>query len=542
MFSILFQTNIANNVKVVQSNETILQVLDNITDASEENQYVIFLPPRIYYLEEPLVCKEWVHLICPAPYGAILKPVFEGSSHLIEFASNTYVHGIYMDAEYKTLGAQIYKNVHNVILRNCLFQKNADHVACSVDGGYDILFENCIARYSHGDDGFSVEEVWDDELGDYVYGHNVTYINCKSHDHSEASGTQHGFEVEDGCHDVTFINCEAWNCAGIGIHTHSGYKGCYNITLIGGKYSRFESSIGEPGEYLTNLKVFGTYIEPYWKKDVKFNVSIDPHLWYCGLRNLKNSDVDMTVNGLSVEISSCENSVINLKANNIERVNFSDCSSCFLEISASRWENRPDSVLSSDVQEGDTIIYVDSIDGFEIGQRLKLSDSNNSEYVIVKGVDVENNSLETTSPISNSYSVANGAKVEVPYWRILMTHGDGSNVVKVYSLNGYANYSDAGSNCKIVFISSEGVDVRDLLEDFTLYPYSKTKLLFNPQGADRKVVPITWSNCFYKGFEVTIKNTGDTYNLIFDPDGLNLTISPGESARVIYDGEQWRQI
>jgi len=72
------------------------------------------------------------------------------------------------------------------------------------------------------------------------------------------------------------------------------------------------------------------------------------------------------------------------------------------------------------------------------------------------------------------------------------------------------------------------------------YKYGDGEILaLDAGGVDRNVTP---TNEFPPFCKTTIINTGSTGNLIFDPSGLNLTIQPGQSANVIYDGDQWRQI
>jgi len=75
--------------------------------------------------------------------------------------------------------------------------------------------------------------------------------------------------------------------------------------------------------------------------------------------------------------------------------------------------------------------------------------------------------------------------------------------------------------------------------DFDMYFYHK-QLFLDPNGTDRNINVQSYE--LRPGDPALIVNTGSTGNLIFDPSGLNLTIQPGQSANVIYDGEQWRQI
>ncbi len=75
--------------------------------------------------------------------------------------------------------------------------------------------------------------------------------------------------------------------------------------------------------------------------------------------------------------------------------------------------------------------------------------------------------------------------------------------------------------------------------DFDMYFYHK-QLFLDPNGTDRNINVQPYE--LRPGDPALIVNTGSTGNLIFDPSGLNLTIQPGQSANVIYDGDQWRQI
>jgi len=75
--------------------------------------------------------------------------------------------------------------------------------------------------------------------------------------------------------------------------------------------------------------------------------------------------------------------------------------------------------------------------------------------------------------------------------------------------------------------------------DFDMYFYHK-QLFLDPNGTDRNINVQPYE--LRPGDPALIVNTGSTGNLIFDSSGLNLTIQPGQSANVIYDGDQWRQI
>ena len=75
--------------------------------------------------------------------------------------------------------------------------------------------------------------------------------------------------------------------------------------------------------------------------------------------------------------------------------------------------------------------------------------------------------------------------------------------------------------------------------DFEMYFYHK-QLFLDPNGSDRNINVQPYE--LRPGDLALIVNTGTTGNLVFDPSGLNLTIQPGQSANVIYDGDQWRQI
>jgi len=75
--------------------------------------------------------------------------------------------------------------------------------------------------------------------------------------------------------------------------------------------------------------------------------------------------------------------------------------------------------------------------------------------------------------------------------------------------------------------------------DFDMYFYHK-QLFLDPNGTDRNINVQPYE--LRPGDPALIVNTGSTGNLIFDPSGLNLTIQSGQSANVIYDGDQWRQI
>jgi len=75
--------------------------------------------------------------------------------------------------------------------------------------------------------------------------------------------------------------------------------------------------------------------------------------------------------------------------------------------------------------------------------------------------------------------------------------------------------------------------------DFDMYFYHK-QLFLDPNGADRNINVQPYELRF--GDKALIVNVGSSGNLIFDPSGLNLSIQPGQSANVIYDGSHWRHI
>jgi len=75
--------------------------------------------------------------------------------------------------------------------------------------------------------------------------------------------------------------------------------------------------------------------------------------------------------------------------------------------------------------------------------------------------------------------------------------------------------------------------------DFTMYFYHK-QLFLDPNGTDRNINVQTYE--LRPGDTFLIVNTGASGNLVFDPSGANITISPSSSIKVVYTGEGWVQI
>ena len=73
-------------------------------------------------------------------------------------------------------------------------------------------------------------------------------------------------------------------------------------------------------------------------------------------------------------------------------------------------------------------------------------------------------------------------------------------------------------------------------ESFTYSSGSDRKYLLNPGVANRDFDP---SGTFPAGFEATIINTGNVFNVFFDSSGLNQAVTPGTKVSFVYTGTEW---
>lgn len=518
------------NIKTVNPNQSIQSAIDSITDASEENQYMIFISPGLYKIDSPIIVKEWIHLYCPVPYGAVIRAVADFDDYILQLFSNSSIHGLYLDANYKSKGALV-ANRENFIVSYCLFQKNKNGVSFAIHNSHNGLILNSIARLSRGDDGFSVEE-----NPEGVSSH-ISFVNCRSYDHyQESAGTMHGFEVEDGCHHITFENCFSWNCMGIGIHSHTGEPPCHHISIIGGIHCRFQisadSDIGKAYSIFVN-----TTIDPYQEKNI---INIDPNYWSCNINAVENSEFNLKIKNMYLNITNVERCNFNVSIYNYY-LNVSNSKNSKILVYIKRSTSQPKSLLTQDALSGQDYALVEDASEFEEGQQLQIEDDNSSEYIVIRSIDLSDNKLYFTCNLVNSYYVANNGKVKMPYSRATVFSNSCENLTIEVHTEGWSYYPK---------IQTSGIDFKPIRKyyketlnsNLTIYPNTAQKYLLDANGTDRNIAPATLSDLWPEGYEILITNIGSSGDLIFDPSGINSSILPGESKRFIYDGTQWREI
>lgn len=86
--------------------------------------------------------------------------------------------------------------------------------------------------------------------------------------------------------------------------------------------------------------------------------------------------------------------------------------------------------------------------------------------------------------------------------------------------------------------------VATITGDEALTPETGTVLVRTPSGATRSIIPSTSAaNLFPKGHTVFIINAATSnFNLVFDPSGINVTISRQSSAAFTFNGTAWVQL
>ncbi|MFC1926119.1 hypothetical protein ACFLW2_05440 [Chloroflexota bacterium] len=103
------------------------------------------------------------------------------------------------------------------------------------------------------------------------------------------------------------------------------------------------------------------------------------------------------------------------------------------------WDARGNNSLASDAQAGTDSLTLESLGAIEdpTAERpiaLMIQDKSNREQVSVQAIDRDANTISLTSPLSNSYSMANNAsvtqitaaeEVEGHFWLDNLTNGDG---------------------------------------------------------------------------------------------------------------------
>ena len=551
------------NIKIVAPGQTIQSVIDSITDASEDNPYVVIIPPKTYEINSSIIAKSYVHLICPIPFGAIIKATSSFSEPIYKGASHSYCIGLVFNCNFNCKGILL-EDLTNLYFEGCECEHTAEifpYHCWQIANCCNGLFVNCQAEDSGGDDGFSIE---DNANG---VSHNLRFVNCKSwNHHRNTQGSQDGFEVEDGCHDITFLNCEGWDChhAGLECHNHAGHDPMYNIQIIGGKYSAV-NVVNMPSVTTIhkNIEIVGViayrfnlqYIDGF-----KFDITSD-------IPEFDTSETIINVSDLGISLANLKNGQVRAKARtwfiiaNAENVQgdlqvirptsywpvqLKDaCSKLDLNVHINRPTTRPVSALTQDASSGDITVTVSDASKFDIGENIRIRDpiTLNSEFVYISAIDIANNTLTFTQALSNDYLIANNSYVEiVGYHPVRVSNLTGeNNKIKVNSFD-YAHGIDLSSGdlssleceqiCRTLNTSlSDDLDIR-------IFEYDK--LILDPNGADRNINPVSY---WTKGYQLTIINTADAAeNLVFDPDGLNLTIGQNQRAIVVYDGSQWLKV
>jgi len=82
--------------------------------------------------------------------------------------------------------------------------------------------------------------------------------------------------------------------------------------------------------------------------------------------------------------------------------------------------------------------------------------------------------------------------------------------------------------------------VKDITGNINMTPAQGKRLVYVATTAHRTLTPVNAD--YTPGFEHVICNNGGTYNLIFDPTGINVTITPGVVKRFFYTGAAWKDI
>jgi len=519
-------------VRVVKEGENLIDVINSVTGPC-----VLVLSPGTYYVDSSIVGKDYVSLVCLKDFGARVKPSTTISDYIFYGASHMTLRGVIFDCDYRAKGV-LFKGQTDFCIEKCSFLRtdNSDCLALKGCSNFKIAF--CEASDAGGgNDGFTTKPKDSPSSYEDVSHHGV-FIGCVSYDHyrgNEPGTTTAGFEIEHGCHHIALLGCQAWNCEqGLRIYDGSyGAKASHNLTVVGCIFSdvAIQSEFTEP---MYNISV-DAIVEPYFSEQQRYDVAWS-HVY---IKNLLNSSIKLMVNNRRVHALNCRKTIFDLVIRNYSAV-FEGCTECEAKVQVDRPAAQPKSNLTEDASSGSYVVYVEDPSVFEVGQYVQIVDSSNYEKNWIKEIDTANKKITFLNALQNDYTVANNAKVNHTWYDALRLVNNVDNFVATLDATGWTarpNYISASGNYYVK--SRRELYSATLSSNLTYQHQHGPKLFLDANGSDRNVTPEAY---FPKGWEALIYNTGSSGNLIFDPSGLNLTISPGSYKRVVYDGSQWRDI